>query len=159
MIRVTANTLEVTPSSLRGQLARWPTGVAIITANGTTGPLGKTVNSFHSASLDPALVGWCIDKTSTRFEEWVAVTGYAVHVMAGHHTDLVSRFAASKPDRFDGVETAPGLDGLPVLALDDVPLRLECRVAHTFDVGDHVYLIGQVCAMTAADHVPMTLQR
>jgi flavin reductase (DIM6/NTAB) family NADH-FMN oxidoreductase RutF len=158
MTRVTANTLEVTPSSLRGQLARWPTGVAIITANGADRPLGKTVNSFHSASLDPALVGWCIDKASSRFDEWIAVTGYAVHVMAGHHTDLVSRFAASKPDRFDGVPTSPGLDGLPLLSLE-VPLRLECRVVATFDVGDHVYLIGQVCAMAAADHVPMTLQR
>lgn len=158
MTCVTPNTLKVTPASLRGQLARWPTGVAIITANGTARPLGKTVNSFHAASLEPALVGWCIDRKSSRFDEWVSTTGYAVHVMAGHQTDLVSRFATSNSDRFDGLETSPGLDGIPLLT-HEVPLRLECRVVDKFDVGDHVYLIGEVVTMTAADHVPMTLQR
>ncbi|GAB2469464.1 flavin reductase family protein [Xylanimonas ulmi] len=155
---MTPATIEVTPATLRGQLARWPTGVAIITANGLSRPLGKTVNSFHSASLEPAMVGWCIDKKSSRFDEWVAVTGYVVHVMASHQAELVSRFAASRSDRFDGVETTPGLDGIPMLT-GEVPLRLECRVAGTFDVGDHVYLIGQVVTMAATAHVPMTLQR
>ncbi|QAY64407.1 flavin reductase [Xylanimonas allomyrinae] len=158
MTSVTASTVDVTPTSLRSQLARWPTGVTIITACGDGRPLGKTANSFHAASLDPALVGWCIDKRSSRFDEWVAVTGYAVHVMAGHQTDLVTRFAASGSDRFDGLDTMPGLDGIPLLACD-VPLRLECRIADTFDVGDHVYLIGQVVTMTASHHTPMTIQR
>ena len=159
MTSVTPNTMEVTPSSLRGQLARWPTGVSVITALSADSPLGKTVNSFHATSLEPALVGWCIDHKSTQLEEWLAAEGYVVHVMARDQVELITRFATSASDRFAGLDWTPGLDGMPLLAVE-VPLRLECRLAHRLAVGDHTYLIGEVVAMTvAADVVPMTLQR
>lgn len=158
MTCVTTNTLEVTPSSLRGQLARWPTGVAVITALGADRPIGKTVNSFHTTSFEPALVGWCLDHGSSQLDEWLAADGYVVHVVAGHQMDLVTRFATSAADRFAGLHWSPGLDGMPVLP-HAVPLRLECRVVDRFPSGDHTYLIGKVISMTAAETVPMTLQR
>ena len=159
MTSVTPNTMEVTPSSLRSQLARWPTGVSVITALSADSPLGKTVNSFHATSLEPALVGWCIDHKSTQLEEWLAADGYVVHVMASDQVELITRFATSASDRFAGLDWTPGLDGMPRLAVE-VPLRLECRLAHRLAVGDHTYLIGEVVAMTvAAGVVPMTLQR
>lgn len=143
---------------LRGQLARWPTGVAVITSADSAGPLGKTVNSFHATSLTPALVGWCIDHGSSQLDRWLAVDGYVVHVMPEDRMDLVSRFATSSADRFAGLAWVPGLDDMPLLP-DEVPLRLECRIAHRMPVGDHTYLIGKVVRMAAADGVPMTLQR
>lgn len=158
MTCVTPSTSDVTPSALRSQLARWPTGVAVVTALGVDRPIGKTVNSFHATSLEPALVGWCIDHKSSQFDEWLAADGYVVHVMAGDQMDLVTRFARSASDRFAGLEVAAGLDGMPVLAID-VPLRLECRVVDRFPVGDHTYLIGEVVTIAAAETVPMTLQR
>ena len=152
------STLDVTPSSLREQLARWPTGVAVITARGHGRPIGKTVNSFHATSLEPSLVGWCVDHSSTQLEEWMAAEGYVVHVMAREQTALITRFATSSSDRFADLAWNEGLDGMPVLDAQ-VPLRLECRVVDRFPAGDHTYLIGAVVAMTAADDVPMTLQR
>jgi flavin reductase (DIM6/NTAB) family NADH-FMN oxidoreductase RutF len=159
MTCVTPTTLEVTPSALRRQLARWPTGVAVITALGYTGPVGKTVNSFHATSLEPGLVGWCVDHRSSQLADWLATEGYVVHVVADDQADLITRFATSSSDRFDGLDWTPGLDGMPLLPIE-VPLRLECRVTARFPVGDHTYLIGEVVAMTAsADAVPMTLRR
>lgn len=158
MTCVTPNTLPVTPSVLRSQLARWPTGVAVITALGADGPVGKTVNSFHATSLEPALVGWCIDHRSSQLDDWLAAEGYVVHVVGADQADLVTRFATSSADRFAGIEWTPGLDGMPVLPVD-VPLRLDCRVSHRLPVGDHTYLVGEVLAMTAGTAVPMTLQR
>lgn len=158
MTCVTPTTLPVTPSTLRGQLARWPTGVAVITSADSDGPLGKTVNSFHATSLEPALVGWCIDHGSSQLDRWLAVDGYVVHVMPEDRMDLVSRFATSSVDRFAGLAWVPGLDDMPLLP-DEVPLRLECRVAHRMPVGDHTYLIGEVVRIAAADGVPLTLQR
>ena len=79
--------------------------------------------------------------------------------MASDQVELITRFATSASDRFAGLDWTPGLDGMPLLAVE-VPLRLECRLAHRLSVGDHTYLIGEVVAMTvAADVVPMTLQR
>lgn len=158
MTCVTPSTFDVTPSTLRSQLARWPTGVAVVTALGDDRPIGKTVNSFHPTSLEPALVGWCIDHKSSQLDEWLAAEGYVVHVMAGDQMDLVTRFATPASDRFAGVEVGAGLDGMPVLPIE-VPLRLECRVVDRLPVGDHTYLIGEVVTMTAAESIPMTLQR
>ena len=158
MTCVTPTTTEVCASALRGQLARWPTGVAVVTALGADRPIGRTVNSFHATSLEPPLVGWCIDHGSSQLEEWLAAAGYVVHVMAGDQADLMTHFATRSGDRFAGIEWAPGLDGMPVLA-EEVPLRLECRVVDRLPVGDHTYLIGEVVSMTTADSIPMTLQR
>jgi 3-hydroxy-9,10-secoandrosta-1,3,5(10)-triene-9,17-dione monooxygenase reductase component len=158
MTCLTTSTCAVTSSGLRGQLARWPTGVAVITACGDGRPIGKTVNSFHATSLEPPLVGWCIDNLSSQFDEWLAADGYVVHIMAGDQMDLVTRFAKSRSDRFDGLDWTVGLDCMPLLATP-VPLRFECRVVDRFAAGDHTYLIGEVVTMTASESVPMALQR
>ncbi len=158
MTCVTTSTCDLSPSAFRSQLARWPTGVAIITARGEDRPIGKTVNSFHATSLAPALVGWCIDHRSSQFDEWIAADGYVVHVMAADQMDLVTRFATSGSDRFDGLDWTAGLDDMPVLTVD-VPLRLECHVVDRFVAGDHTYLIAEVVTMTASESAPMALQR
>ena len=50
---------------LRKSLGKFSTGVTIVTSIDSEGmPVGMTVNSFSSVSLDPALVLWCIDKNS-----------------------------------------------------------------------------------------------
>lgn len=157
MTLATSTPIAVSPAALRRQLARWPTGVAVVTAAGLGRPLGKTVNSFHSASLEPPLVGWCIDRKSSQFGEWTAAEGYVVHVLARDQGPLMNHFAtAPAAVRFDGIDWTPGLDGMPVLA-EPVPVRLECRVTHRLPAGDHTYLIGQVVTMTAADAIPMRL--
>ena len=48
---------------LREALGRFATGVTVVT---TAGPLGMTVNSFSSVSLEPPLVLWCPASTSAR---------------------------------------------------------------------------------------------
>ena len=158
MTSVTPTTSEVCSSTLRGQLARWPTGVAVVTAVGAERPIGKTVNSFHATSLEPPLVGWCIDHGSSHLDDWLAADGYVVHVMAGDQADLMTHFATKSADRFAGIDWVPGLDDMPVLVAE-VPLRLECRVSHRLPVGDHTYLIGEVVRITTADAVPLVLQR
>lgn len=158
MTCVTPTTLEVSSSSIRGQLARWPTGVAVITALGAGRPIGKTVNSFHTTSLTPPLVGWCLDHASSQYDEWMTADGYVVHIVSADHTDLMTTFATSSADRFAGTSWTPGLDDMPVLD-EPVPVRLECRITHRLPAGDHTYLVAEVIAMTVTDAAPMCLQR
>jgi flavin reductase (DIM6/NTAB) family NADH-FMN oxidoreductase RutF len=50
----------------RDALGHFATGVAVVTARGADGtPLGLTVNSFASVSLDPPLVLWSLDALPT----------------------------------------------------------------------------------------------
>ena len=61
---------EPTPENsreLRNALGRFGTGVTIVTALADGQPIGITVNSFASVSLDPDLVLWSVAKASARY--------------------------------------------------------------------------------------------
>lgn len=135
---------------LRNHLARWATGITVITTLDREGmPLGKAANSFHTVSIDPPLVGWCVDAASTKHEDWLAAEGYAVHVLGTHQEDLVRRFAARGGDKFTGLEWETGPIGLPLL--DDAVLRIVTRVVDRHAAGDHTYLIGEVLEIQAGE--------
>ena len=64
--------------------AAFPPGVAVVTARGaSTQPMGITVNSFTSVSLEPPLVLWCMDSKSDRYQTFTKAKGYR-HQRAGH---------------------------------------------------------------------------
>lgn len=135
---------------LRNHLARWSTGVSVITTVDRSGePLGKAANSFHTVSLTPPLVAWCVDVASTRYDEWMAAEAYAVHILGDHQTDLVKRFAARGGDKFTGLEWGRGSYGLPLL--QHAHLRVITRVVDRHRAGDHTYLIGEVVGIEAGD--------
>ena len=94
--------------SLRDALGRFTTGVAVVTARGGEGPpIGMTINSFSSVSLDPPLVLFSIDKRAARLEAFRAADCYAINVLAGHQRDLSARFARAPADRWDDLECFP----------------------------------------------------
>ncbi len=136
--------------SFRQFMALWATGITVVTASGRDGaPLGKAANSFHTVSMSPPLVAWCVDVASTRYEEWMAADAYAVHVLGEGQTDMVSRFAARGGDKFRGVRYASGPYGVPVL--EHSHLRLIARVVDRHVAGDHCYLIGEVLEVCEGD--------
>ena len=137
---------------LRATLAQLPTGVVIITAATAGGaPLGMTMNSFVSVSLDPPLVSFCIDRRSLGLAAWVTVPGYAINVLSVTQTEIANRFARPSPDKWHGVEAARGLHGAPLL--EGVVARLECTAQERIDAGDHVIFVGRVDRHSAAQEL------
>jgi len=129
--------------TFRDTLGQFLTGVTIVTAAAQDGtPLGLTVNSFTSVSLDPPLVLFCIDKKAGSHDGMVSAPGYAVHILGGDQADLSNRFAARGIDRFAGLTYTRGLYGAPILP--GAMALLECRTVQRVDAGDHTILIGQV---------------
>ena len=134
---------------LRATLAQLPTGVVIVTAATAGGvPLGMTMNSFVSVSLDPPLVLFCIDRRSLGLAAWLTVPGYAVNVLSVTQTAIANRFARPSPDKWSGVEAARGLHGAPLL--DAAVAHLECTARDRIDAGDHVIFVGRVDRHSAA---------
>lgn len=125
----------------RAALARYATGVTVVTARSARGPAGITVNSFTSVSLDPPLVLWCPAKTSARYDTFARATGYAIHVLAADQIELCHRFARSGDD-FSGlaVDTTP--EGLPLLP--GCLARFDCAAHAVHDGGDHAIVVGRV---------------
>ncbi|GIU91920.1 MAG: nitrilotriacetate monooxygenase [Acidimicrobiia bacterium] len=139
----------IDPIDFRRAASHFLTGVTVITTLDEAGrPAGLTANSFSTVSLRPPLVLFCLGRESDTFEAFGAGNGYVVHVLGADQQDLAERFAAKGIDRFEGVDWTPGHNGLPVLpgALS----RFECDLAHSYEGGDHLILVGEVRHLTYA---------
>ena len=133
--------------SFRQVLARFATGVVVVTGSTTEGPAGLTCQSFSSLSLDPPLVLLSTARTSKTWPRIEATGRFAVNVLGDDQRDLSERFAVSGGDKFAGVAWRPGALGNPLL--DGAIAHLECDVHAVHDGGDHVIVIGRVRALEA----------
>lgn len=131
------------PMEFRKALGSFATGVTIITTRGPQGePLGLTVNSFNSVSLDPPLVLWSLANNSLNLEAFQQKSTWAVHVLAADQDALSGKFASRGTDKFAGVEYEEGIDGVPLLK--GCMARFVCRTASQYKGGDHTIIIGEV---------------
>lgn len=131
--------------TFRDILGRYPTGVTIVSAFVRGEPLGVTVNSFASVSLDPPLVLWSIERATERYTLFREIETFAINILASDQADLAHACALSPDLRacrasWSG-ETAPLLDGAIA--------QLTCRQAHVYAGGDHDIIVGEVTAMAA----------
>jgi 4-hydroxyphenylacetate 3-hydroxylase, reductase component len=141
---------------LRGAMGRFATGVTVVTTMTPDGPLGMTVNSFASVSLDPPLVLWSPARRSLRFPAFEAADFFAIHVLAVDQKDLAEAFALSG-DAFEHLETAAGEGGTPLLS--NCAARFECRHAAGHDGGDHLIVVGEVLRIEEREVAPLLYHR
>lgn len=140
---------------LRDTLGQFATGVTIITTSSSRGPLGITVNSFASVSLDPPLVLWSLAKDSDRFDAFDRTDHFGIHVLPALDRKLAMRFAACGDD-FSGLEVEDGAGGTPLLP--SYCARFECRVSGRHPGGDHVILVGEVLRIWRQRVEPLVFQ-
>jgi 4-hydroxyphenylacetate 3-hydroxylase, reductase component len=126
----------------REALGSFPTGVAVVTAAGAGIPIGITVNSFTSVSLDPPLVLWCMDRKSGRHELFAAAPAFTVNILGTEHRGVSARLARWGEHALDGIALLPTELGPPALA--DSLAVFECRREQAMAAGDHTILIGRV---------------
>jgi len=144
--------------AFRDALGAFPTGVAVITASGAQRPIGITVNSFASVSLDPPLVLWCMDKRSQRHEAFIAAPGFTVSILGTGHREVSSRLARPGEHSLDGLSLTPTELGPP--GLTDSLAIFECARENTIDGGDHTILLGRVLRFArAAGGAPLVFFR
>ena len=137
--------------AFRDALGHFATGVAVITAAGQGGtPLGLTINSFASVSLDPPLILWSLDRGSDRFAALMAAKHFAVNMLGAESRDLAQRLARKGQSGLEGAAVRTGAHGLALLT--DAIAHFECAVEHRHDGGDHVIFVGRVLAHDHRSH-------
>ncbi|WP_239094237.1 flavin reductase family protein [Bacillus sp. B15-48] len=148
-------TTNVTNESLfKEVLGNYPTGVTVVTTVTEDGtPLGLTVNSFASVSIDPLLILWSIDKRVSSHDVFKNTEKFAVHVLASDQSDVCSVFASKGVDRFANCDWKFSENNLPVIA--GATGVLQCKTFKTIDAGDHTILIGQVIDIDSAKKEPL----
>jgi flavin reductase (DIM6/NTAB) family NADH-FMN oxidoreductase RutF len=141
----------------RSVLGHLPTGVTIVTGLHEDRPVGFTIGSFTSISLDPPLVGFF---PMTSSDTWAAIAPYGnfcVNVLCETQADLCWRFAKIGVDdgRFDGLAWHPSPTGCPVI--DGVGAWIDCRIGQTVELGDHLLVVGEVVALDHHTEPPVPL--
>jgi flavin reductase (DIM6/NTAB) family NADH-FMN oxidoreductase RutF len=140
----------VDPQALRSLMARWPTGVAVVTSRDGDAPRGATTNAFTSLSLDPPLVLVCLDRRSHTLAAIRATRRFWVNVLAAGQDAVARRFATKLPgeEKLVGVPHALD-DGIPVL--EGTAFRLSCELEGEHEGGDHAILVGRLVEADADD--------
>lgn len=130
-------------AQLKQVMGHFCTGVTIITAVDGDDPVGFTAQTFQSLSLDPPLVMFSPQKTSSSWPRIQRAKAFCVNILSEDQEALCRSFAASGADKYRGVGWRPGpATGAPVL--QDVLAWVEGRIVAEHDGGDHLIVVGSV---------------
>lgn len=145
-------------ASFKAAMGNYPTGVTVVTAFNRAGePMGLTVNSFASVSLEPLLILWSIDKRVHSYEEFLKVDKFVVNILASDQGDLCTLFSSKVEDRFSQCQWQKSDLELPVLS--NTLATLQCKVFNKIDAGDHTTIIGEVLHIQNEEKEPLLYHR
>ncbi len=131
----------------RSALGRFPSGVTVVTAEhpDTGAPLGLTISSFSSVSLNPPMVLWTLTHSASSLPAFMRVERYVVHILSASQIDLARRFSRGpQAERFLGVELDRAPNGTLMLGDSRCAAWFECHNTQRHPAGDHTILVGQV---------------
>lgn len=138
----------------RQSLSMFATGVTIVTARAADEtPVGITVNSFNSVSLDPPMVLWSIAKTAKSRPVFSDSGFWNVHILAANQEALSNRFARAGEDKFRDLPCETGVTNAPLIP--GCSARFQCRTAFQYDGGDHIIFVGEVLAYDRSALAPL----
>jgi flavin reductase (DIM6/NTAB) family NADH-FMN oxidoreductase RutF len=140
----------------RRALGAFATGVCVVTADTPQGPMGITVNSFTSVSLDPRLILWCLDERSERWAAFAAADRFSVHILSASEQETAARFARGVASLAEGEFVRLG-EGSP--CLPDALARFECITHERIQMGDHMIVVGRVLDFSSTEGDALTFWR
>ena len=84
----------------RNVLGHFPTGVTVITGMHDGAPVGMAIGSFSSVSLDPPLVLFCPQKSSSSWPLIEASGGFCANILSSEQEDVcrVMAVVTTTPD-------------------------------------------------------------
>lgn len=129
----------------RETLARFCSGVTVVTALERGEQVGMTCQSFMSMSLDPPLIAFAPGIESSTYPRIRAAGQFAINVLSATQRSMALTFAQRGTDRFANVSWHPGVTGAPLLA--GAVAHIECDLEEERAVGDHYLVVGRVRAL------------
>lgn len=144
---MTARPPDFDADFFRSALGRFATGVTIITTETQDDqrPVGLTISSFNSVSLEPPIVLWSLSKAATSLRHFLRAERYVIHVLSASQLHLAKRFAyGPQAHRFDGLALRRAPGGTLMLDDSECAAWFECHNLTQHEAGDHLVFIGQV---------------
>lgn len=139
-------------SSFKRAMSQFASGVTVVTTRYNQTPLGVTVSSFSSLSLEPPLVMVSLNKKLFTHRA-IAESGiFAVNVLSVQQLEIAIRFAGMRSeikDRFAGLKTQTAITGSPILP--ESLAWIDCTVWAMYEGGDHTIFVGEVRDLSVSD--------
>ncbi len=151
-------TENLTPTSLREAFGHFPTGVVAIAAEVEGALVGLAASTFVPVSLDPPLVSFCVQNTSTTWPKLKGLPYLGISVLGEAHDEVVRSLAAKTGDRFAGLETESWESG--AVFIHGTSVWLESAIEQLVPAGDHTIVVLRVRKITVHDDVaPIVFHR
>lgn len=140
MTEAAAQTHPIDPQLFRRVMGRFATGVTVVSFMRTNRPVGMTVNSFLSVSMEPPLILISVRKASSFVEHVRVGSRFGINILSEQQRKLGPHFA-----------NRPGPDvnarfhdhaGTPLL--DDSLAHIVARVVDIHPAGDHLLFIAEI---------------
>ena len=101
---------------IRQGFAAFPTGVTVITGlDATLAPIGITISSFNTVSLNPPLILWSIAQQSPLAAAFAKGAKHIIHVLNHAQEDLAMNFAKRSTNQFTHVNHQLNHSGIPFI--------------------------------------------
>lgn len=139
--------------TLRRVYGCFPSGVVAVCGHGPNGPVGLSASSFTSVSMDPPLVSFCIQNTSSTWPKLAKLPRLGVSVLGSAHSVACRQLAMKEGDRFAGLDLATTSEG--AVFVEGSPAQLDCSVEELVPAGDHQIVLLRVHAARALPAEPL----
>ncbi len=143
---------KLTPSSLREAFGHFPSGVIAIAAEVDGIRVGIAASTFVPVSLDPPLVSFCVQNTSTTWPKLKDLPLLGISVLGEAHDEAARALAAKTGDRFAGLQTVSTGGG--AVFVEGTSVWLESAIEQLIPAGDHTIVILRVSDISVHADVP-----
>ena len=140
---------DLSPTSLREAFGHFPAGVIAIAAEVDGVKVGLAASTFVPVSLDPPLVSFCVQNTSTTWPKLKDLPFLGISVLGESHDAAAKALAAKTGDRFAGLETRSSERG--AVFVHGTSVWVETAIEQLVPAGDHTIVVLRVHDITVHD--------
>lgn len=130
---------DLSPAALREAFGHFPIGVIAIAAEVGGDKVGLAASTFVPVSLDPPLVSFCVQNTSTTWPKLKDLPALGISVLGKEHNQAARTLAAKTGDRFAGMTTESRDNG--ALFIHGTSVWLETSISQLVPAGDHTIVV------------------
>ncbi|MDY6998937.1 MAG: flavin reductase family protein [Actinomycetota bacterium] len=146
------------PLTLREAFGHFPSGVIAIAAEVAGTRVGLAASTFVPVSLDPPLVSFCVQNSSTTWPTLADAPYLGISVLGEAHDGAARTLAAKTGDRFAGLETSSTERG--AVLVHGTSVWLESSIEQLVPAGDHTIVVLRVHDITVnPDVAPIVFHR
>ena len=137
------NPTIISPAEQRKLFCTLPTGVTAITGfTEQDKPIGMVVGTFQSLSLEPALVTFCVDKSSSTWPVLRSKGHFTANILSTDQASVCKALGRKGEDKFKDV--AYSLSPIATPRIDHCVAWIDCKVISEVIAGDHFMIVGAI---------------